>query len=176
MGLGVRPSPPGRLQRLLKFPIRSVPQDAGQALASYQRAAELGNFLRQSIPSSKGVHAGTKCAFHSPLDEATSPQHHCVSWFPSGSVASPVNRVDQHGGRIANTAGDSVLAEFPSVVDAVQAALEVQEALKTANETIPEDRSSGSLPHRSSCWRRASEGRRPLRRGYKCCRASPGHR
>ena len=26
----------------------------------------------------------------------------------------------EHGGRIANTAGDSVLAEFPSAVDAVQ--------------------------------------------------------
>ena len=26
----------------------------------------------------------------------------------------------EHGGRIANTAGDSVLAEFPSVVNAVQ--------------------------------------------------------
>ena len=29
--------------------------------------------------------------------------------------------IGEHGGRIANTAGDSVLAEFPSVVDAVQA-------------------------------------------------------
>ena len=28
--------------------------------------------------------------------------------------------IGEHGGRIANTAGDSVLAEFPSVVDAVQ--------------------------------------------------------
>jgi class 3 adenylate cyclase len=28
--------------------------------------------------------------------------------------------VAEHGGRIANTAGDSVLAEFPSVVDAVR--------------------------------------------------------
>ena len=31
-----------------------------------------------------------------------------------------------HGGRIANTAGDSVLAEFPSVVDAVRCAVAVQ--------------------------------------------------
>ena len=38
--------------------------------------------------------------------------------------------IGEHGGRIANTAGDSVLAEFPSVVDAVQAAVEVQEALR----------------------------------------------
>ena len=30
--------------------------------------------------------------------------------------------ITQHGGRTANTAGDSILAEFPSVVDAVQCA------------------------------------------------------
>ena len=41
--------------------------------------------------------------------------------------------IGEHGGRIANTAGDSVLAEFPSAVDAVQCAVEVQEAL--ASET-----------------------------------------
>src|SRR5215203_336184 len=38
----------------------------------------------------------------------------------------------QHRGRIANTAGDSVLAEFPSVVDAVHCAVEVQEKLLSA--------------------------------------------
>src|SRR5688572_4857902 len=44
-----------------------------------------------------------------------------------------------HGGRIANTAGDSVLAEFPSVVDAVTCALQAQAALAAANEDLPED-------------------------------------
>ncbi len=48
--------------------------------------------------------------------------------------------IEEHGGRIANTAGDSVLAEFPSVVDAVQAAVEVQKKLEEANETLAEDR------------------------------------
>jgi adenylate cyclase len=48
--------------------------------------------------------------------------------------------IAQHRGRIANTAGDSVLAEFPSVVDAVQCAVQVQQALAEANEGIPEDR------------------------------------
>jgi adenylate cyclase len=48
--------------------------------------------------------------------------------------------IGEHGGRIANTAGDSVLAEFPSVVEAVQAAVEVQEALRTANEALPDER------------------------------------
>ena len=37
--------------------------------------------------------------------------------------------IAEHGGRIANTAGDSVLAEFPSAVDAVQCAIEVQHRL-----------------------------------------------
>lgn len=37
--------------------------------------------------------------------------------------------ISEHGGRIANTAGDSVLAEFPSAVDAVQCAVEVQRRL-----------------------------------------------
>src|SRR5829696_2458442 len=48
--------------------------------------------------------------------------------------------IGEHRGRIANTAGDSVLAEFPSVVDAVQCAVQVQQALAAANEGVPEDR------------------------------------
>jgi class 3 adenylate cyclase len=43
-----------------------------------------------------------------------------------------------HGGRIMSTAGDSVLAEFSSVVEAVRCAVEVQEALKTRNDALPE--------------------------------------
>jgi adenylate cyclase len=46
----------------------------------------------------------------------------------------------EHRGRIANTAGDSVLAEFPSVVDAVQCAAQVQQALAEANEGLPNER------------------------------------
>src|SRR3954451_425758 len=48
--------------------------------------------------------------------------------------------ITEHGGRIANTAGDSVLAEFPSAVDAVQCAVAVQEQLRTANKSLEEDR------------------------------------
>ena len=47
--------------------------------------------------------------------------------------------IAEHGGRIANTAGDSVLAEFPSVVDAVQCAVAVQERLAEANAGVAED-------------------------------------
>jgi TolB-like protein/class 3 adenylate cyclase len=43
-------------------------------------------------------------------------------------------------GRIANTAGDSVLAEFSSAVDAVQCAVDAQGALAEANQQVPSDR------------------------------------
>jgi TolB-like protein/class 3 adenylate cyclase/Tfp pilus assembly protein PilF len=48
--------------------------------------------------------------------------------------------IAEYGGRIANTAGDSVLAEFPSAVDAVQYAVSVQEALAQASQDTPEER------------------------------------
>ena len=43
-----------------------------------------------------------------------------------------------HGGRIISTAGDSVMAEFGSVVEAVRCAVEIQEALKTRNDALPD--------------------------------------
>src|SRR4051812_26580035 len=48
--------------------------------------------------------------------------------------------IGEHRGRIANTAGDSVLAEFPSAVDAVQCAVTVQEKLAEGSAGEPEDR------------------------------------
>src|SRR5205085_4314695 len=48
--------------------------------------------------------------------------------------------IARYRGRIANTAGDSVLAEFASVLDAVRCAVEVQEALEQANDVEPEAR------------------------------------
>jgi class 3 adenylate cyclase len=42
-------------------------------------------------------------------------------------------RIAQLGGRIANTAGDSVIAEFPNAVAAVRCAVEVQTALRQRN-------------------------------------------
>jgi adenylate cyclase len=48
--------------------------------------------------------------------------------------------IAEYGGRIANTAGDSILAEFPSAVAAVQCAVEVQARLASANEGVPADR------------------------------------
>jgi len=37
--------------------------------------------------------------------------------------------IERHHGRIANTAGDGLIADFPSVVEAVQCAIEVQREL-----------------------------------------------
>src|ERR1700739_1811143 len=48
--------------------------------------------------------------------------------------------IGDHRGRIANTAGDSVLAEFGSAVDAVQCAVEAQAALAEANSSQTPER------------------------------------
>ena len=46
--------------------------------------------------------------------------------------------IAQHGGRIFNTAGDSVLAEFASVFSAVDCAIDIQRELARANQPIAE--------------------------------------
>jgi adenylate cyclase len=46
----------------------------------------------------------------------------------------------RHHGRFVNSAGDSVLAEFASVVEAVNCAVEVQAALKSDNASLPPER------------------------------------
>src|ERR1700750_2080685 len=48
--------------------------------------------------------------------------------------------IGEHRGRIANTAGDSVLAEFGSAVDAVQCAAVAQAALAETNTGVPPDK------------------------------------
>src|SRR2546428_3646135 len=48
--------------------------------------------------------------------------------------------IEQHRGRIVGTAGDSVLAEFASVVDAVQCGVVIQTTLKAENANLPPDR------------------------------------
>lgn len=48
--------------------------------------------------------------------------------------------IGDHRGRIANTAGDSVLAEFGSAVAAVQCAVEAQTALAEANSHLAPDK------------------------------------
>ncbi len=44
------------------------------------------------------------------------------------------------GGRIFNTAGDAILAEFASAVEAVRCAIDIQESLRTRNLAYPDSR------------------------------------
>jgi adenylate cyclase len=46
--------------------------------------------------------------------------------------------VERHDGRTINTWGDAVIAEFASVVEAVQCAIEVQRELSVRNRELPE--------------------------------------
>lgn len=48
--------------------------------------------------------------------------------------------VAKHDGRIFNTAGDAILAEFGSAVEAVRCAISIQEEFSTRNSDLSEDR------------------------------------
>lgn len=49
-------------------------------------------------------------------------------------------KIAEHHGRIVKLMGDGLLAEFPSVVEAVQAAAEVQQALAARNTVMPKEK------------------------------------
>ena len=49
-------------------------------------------------------------------------------------------KIAEYRGRIANTAGDSILMEFPSVVEALRCAIDVQEAMGERNRETPKER------------------------------------
>jgi len=53
-------------------------------------------------------------------------------------VADP--KIEQHRGRIVNTAGDGLLSEFASVVDAVRCAVEVQREMAARNTGVQAER------------------------------------
>ena len=48
--------------------------------------------------------------------------------------------IEQYRGRFVNSAGDSVLAELVSVVNAVECAVEIQTAIKAENAELPPER------------------------------------
>src|SRR5947207_6961554 len=48
--------------------------------------------------------------------------------------------IRQHSGRVVDSPGDNLLAEFASVVDAVQGAVEIQQELKARNADLPPSR------------------------------------
>jgi adenylate cyclase len=49
-------------------------------------------------------------------------------------------KIKEHRGRIVKTTGDGMLAEFPSVVDAVRCVVETQRAMIHRNADIPDDK------------------------------------
>lgn len=49
-------------------------------------------------------------------------------------------KITEYRGRIANTAGDSLLIEFPSVVEALRCIIDIQRGIDERNADIPEDR------------------------------------
>ncbi|MEJ2122795.1 MAG: adenylate/guanylate cyclase domain-containing protein [Alphaproteobacteria bacterium] len=49
-------------------------------------------------------------------------------------------KIDEYGGRIVKTTGDGILIEFASAVDAVQHAVDVQQAMGQRNSGVPKDR------------------------------------
>lgn len=51
-----------------------------------------------------------------------------------------IGLIEQHRGRLVSTAGDGVLAEFPSSVMAVQTAVDVQRELFERNQRLPPER------------------------------------
>jgi adenylate cyclase len=50
------------------------------------------------------------------------------------------NLIQQHRGRVVDATGDNLMAEFASVVDAVECAVEIQKNLKTRNADLPQNR------------------------------------
>ncbi|MGB7066705.1 MAG: adenylate/guanylate cyclase domain-containing protein [Syntrophobacteria bacterium] len=48
--------------------------------------------------------------------------------------------VQKHRGRVVDSPGDNILAEFASVLDAVRSGVEIQEELKTRNAELPDER------------------------------------
>src|SRR5215475_10482499 len=58
----------------------------------------------------------------------------------NGHQAVVLPLVGRYGGRIIDTAGDGILAEFPSVINATECAVEIQTIMATRNEGVPESR------------------------------------
>ena len=48
--------------------------------------------------------------------------------------------IGDYNGRVVDSPGDNILSEFPSVVDAVQCAVEIQKVIKTKNADLPDAR------------------------------------
>ena len=81
--------------------------------------------------------------------------------------------IDQYRGRIVNSAGDSVLAEFVSVVNAVQCAVDIQTTqIRECERSI---RAPDAVPHRGEFGRRDGGGGADLRRAPATSLSASGY-
>src|SRR6202048_5412362 len=77
-------------------------------------------------------------AGHSRLMGADEEETHERLKAHLGELVNP--RIKEPRGRIVKNTGDGLLAEFPSVVDAVRCAVEIQRGMVDRNADIPEDK------------------------------------
>ena len=63
-------------------------------------------------------------------------------------------KIAEHRGRVVKTTGDGILIEFPSVVEAVSCAVEVQQGMVERNADVPKAR--GSPFASASIWATSS--------------------
>jgi class 3 adenylate cyclase/pimeloyl-ACP methyl ester carboxylesterase len=57
-----------------------------------------------------------------------------------GHQAAVLPLISRHGGRLIDTAGDGILAEFPSVIGATECAVAIQTVMAARNVEVPEHR------------------------------------
>jgi adenylate cyclase len=63
----------------------------------------------------------------------------------AGSKELMTNLIQQYRGRVVDAPGDNLLAEFGSVVDAIECAVKIQQELKATNEELPDNRSRSHI-------------------------------
>ena len=63
--------------------------------------------------------------------------------------------IEKHGGRVFKLTGDGLLAEFGSVVDAVECAVAVQRGMAERNKDVADDRRESGYSRRVSGRRQA---------------------
>lgn len=49
-------------------------------------------------------------------------------------------QIEQHNGRVVDSSGDNVLADFAIIVNSVKCAVEIQKVLNVKNEDLPKDK------------------------------------
>ncbi len=62
------------------------------------------------------------------------------SWALESYKQAMFSQIEQHRGRVIDSPGDNLLAEFASVVDAVQCGVAIQKELQARNADLPENR------------------------------------